>query len=67
MHHSVEIYLSWSGTILMWARWAVELLLWFWVVSGAIFFLRFLAFMLTARRSGSSVQAADVPPLEAGH
>ena len=42
MYHSVEFYLSWSGTLHMWARSAVEILLWFWVVSGAIFVLRFL-------------------------
>jgi hypothetical protein len=46
MHHLVELYLSWSGTLHIWARSAVEILLWFWVVSGAIFVLRFLAFML---------------------
>lgn len=62
MHHLIEFYLSWSGTLHMWARSEVEILLWFWVVSGAILGLRFLTFMLTDRRSGSPVPAANATP-----
>jgi hypothetical protein len=64
MYHSVEFYLSWSGTLHMWARSAVEILLWFWVVSGAIFVLRFLVFVLTEQSIGPSVLAVEVTPLK---
>jgi len=36
--------------------------LWFWVVSGAIFALRFLAFVLLDKNSGSSRLAAAATP-----
>ena len=62
MHHLVEWYLSWSGTLYVWARTAVGILLWFWVVSGAMFVLRFLAFMLMERNSESTALAAAVTP-----
>ncbi len=58
MHQLIEIYASWSGTLYVWARTAVGILLWFWVVSGAIFVLRFLAFMLMDRNSEGSALAA---------
>jgi uncharacterized membrane protein len=58
MHQFVELYLSWSATLYSWARTAVGILLWFWVVSGALFTLRFLVFMLMDRHSGSSRLAA---------
>jgi hypothetical protein len=64
MHHLVELYLSWSGTLHIWARSAVEILLWFWVVSGAIFVLRFLVFVLTEQSIGPSVLAVEVTPLK---
>lgn len=58
MHQFVELYMSWSATLYSWARTAVGILLWFWVVSGALFTLRFLAFILMDRHSGSSALAA---------
>jgi hypothetical protein len=58
MHHLVEMYVSWSATLFSWARTAVGILLWFWVVSGAIFVLRFLAFVLMDRNSEASALAA---------
>ncbi len=61
MHHLVEWYLSWAATLYTWARTAIGILLWFWVVSGAIFALRFLAFMLMDRNSESSALSAVVP------
>ncbi len=54
MHELVSLYLSWSGTLYVWARTAVGILLWFWVVSGALFALRFLAYMLMDRNNGGS-------------
>jgi len=58
MHEIVEMYSSWSATLHSWARTAVGILLWFWVVSGAIFVLRFLAFVLMDRNSEASALAA---------
>ncbi len=58
MHQIVEMYASWSATLYAWARTAVGILLWFWVVSGAIFVLRFLAFVLMDRNSDASALAA---------
>jgi hypothetical protein len=57
MHQLIDLYQSWSATLYSWARAGVGILLWFWVVSGAIFTLRFLAFMLMDRSSGSSTFA----------
>ncbi len=54
MHEVIVWYSSWSATMYSWARTAVGILLWFWVVSGAIFGLRFLAFVLLDRNSQSS-------------
>jgi len=58
MHQLVEMYVSWSATLYSWGRTAVGILLWFWVVSGAIFVLRFLAFVLMDRNSEASALAA---------
>jgi hypothetical protein len=58
MHQLIEIYASWSGTLYVWGRTAVGILLWFWVVSGAIFVLRFLAFMLMDKSGDASALAA---------
>ena len=58
MHQLVEAYVSWSATLYAWARTAVGILLWFWVVSGAIFVLRFLAFVLMDRNSKGTALAA---------
>jgi hypothetical protein len=58
MHQLVEMYASWSATLYAWARTAVGILLWFWVVSGAIFVLRFLAFMLMDRNRETAALAA---------
>jgi hypothetical protein len=52
------MYMSWSATLYSWARTAVGILLWFWVVSGALFGLRFLAFVLLDKNTGSSALAA---------
>ncbi len=54
MHGLVALYSSWSGTLYIWARTAVGILLWFWVVSGALFALRFLAYMLMDKGNGGS-------------
>ncbi len=62
MHHLAEMYVSWSATLYAWARTAVGILLWFWVVSGAIFVLRFLAFMLMDRNSETSALASASNP-----
>ena len=64
MHELVAMYSSWSATLFSWARAAVGILLWFWVVSGAIFALRFLAFMLMDRNSGSSGLVAASTPIQ---
>jgi uncharacterized membrane protein len=58
MHQLVEMYANWSATLYAWARTAIGILLWFWVVSGAIFVLRFLAFMLMDRNGDASTLAA---------
>jgi hypothetical protein len=58
MHQLVELYMSWSATLYAWARTAVGILLWFWVVSGAVFVLRLLAFVLMDRGGESSALAA---------
>src|SRR5271154_673351 len=60
MHELVALYSGWSGTLYSWARTIVGIVLWFWVVSGAIFALRFLAFVLLDKNSGSSRLAAAV-------
>jgi hypothetical protein len=58
MHQLVEMYVGWSAILYTWARTAVGILLWFWVISGAIFVLRFLTFMLMDRNSETSALAA---------
>jgi hypothetical protein len=58
MHQLIELYTSWSATLYTWARTAVGILLWFWVVSGAMFVLRFLAFMFMDRNNEASALAA---------
>lgn len=58
MHQVVELYANWSAALYGWARTAVGILLWFWVVSGAIFVLRFLAFVLMDRNREASALAA---------
>lgn len=58
MHQLIEIYAGWSATLYAWARTAVGILLWFWVVSGAIFVLRFLTFMLMDKNNDASALAA---------
>ena len=63
MHGLLEWYSSWSATLYSWARTVVGIVLWFWVVSGAIFALRFLAFVLLDRNSGSSRLAAAAAPI----
>jgi hypothetical protein len=71
MHQLVQMYVSWSATLYSWARTAVGILLWFWVVSGAIFVLRFLAFVLMDRHSDASglatVSAANPFPIDRFH
>jgi len=69
MHQLVAMYMSWSATLYAWARTAVGILLWFWVISGAIFVLRFLAFVLRDGGSeASALTAASTPfPVERFH
>jgi hypothetical protein len=62
MHELVHLYTSWSATMYSWARTAVGILLWFWVVSGAVFVLRFLAFVLMDKGSETSKFAAVSAP-----
>ena len=58
MHELSVWYRGWSGSLYSWARTLIEIVLWFWVVSGTIFALRFLAFVLPERKSRSTA-----PPL----
>lgn len=58
MHEVFALYSSWSVSLYGWARTLVGIVLWFWVVSGAIFGVRFLAFVLTENHSGSAPLAA---------
>ena len=60
MHEILVLSATLTGNLLGWARTAVGLLLWFWVISGAIFGLRFLVFMYIDRRHSVSVLPA--PP-----
>jgi len=60
MHEVFASHASWSATLYSWGRTVVGIVLWFWVISGAIFALRFLAFVLLDRNSGSSRLAAAV-------
>ena len=63
MHELLAWYSSWSATLYSWGRAVVGIVLWFWVVSGAIFALRFLAFVLLDRNTGSSRLAAVSAPI----
>lgn len=58
MHEMFAWHSSWSIALYSWARTLVGIVLWFWVVSGAIFALRYLVFVLPERNGGS-------PPLRA--
>jgi hypothetical protein len=69
--HEVAVWFSgWSATLYSWSRTAVGIVLWFWVVSGVVFGLRFLAFVLLDKNSGSSslVASTIVPfPMDGFH
>jgi len=54
----VALYSSWSATLFSWSCTAVVVLLWFWVVSGALFALRFLAYFLLEENGKSTPLAA---------
>jgi hypothetical protein len=54
MYQVVGMYSGWSATLYFWARTAVGVLLAFWVLSGAAFGLRFLAFFLLDKDHGHS-------------
>jgi hypothetical protein len=58
MHEVAVWFAGWYPTLLVGARAVVGIVLWFWVVSGAIFALRFSAFVLLERN-------AATPPLAA--
>jgi hypothetical protein len=58
VHELIAVYSSWSASLYGWARTVVGIVLWFWVVSGAIFGLRFLAFVLLENQSKSAPLAA---------
>jgi hypothetical protein len=58
MHEVVNMHSSWSATLFSWACTAVVVLLWFWVVSGALFALRFLAYFLLEGNGRSTPLAA---------
>jgi hypothetical protein len=51
-------YSSWSATLFSWSCTAVVVLLWFWVVSGVLFALRFLAYFLLEENGKSTPLAA---------
>jgi hypothetical protein len=59
MHQLFVWYSVWSPAIYSWARTAVGIVLWFWVLSGAVFALRFLAFVLLDKSKGRSPLAAS--------
>lgn len=61
MHELLALYSGWSASLYGWARTLVGIVLWFWVVSGAIFGLRFLAFVLLENHSGSNPLATASP------
>jgi hypothetical protein len=58
VHELIALCSSWSASLYGWARTLIGIVLWFWVVSGAIFGVRFLAFVLTENHNGSSPLAA---------
>jgi hypothetical protein len=58
MHELLALYSGWSASLYSGARTVVGIVLWFWVVSGAIFGLRFLAFVLLEKHSGSTTLAS---------
>ncbi len=53
MHELLAWYSSWSASLYVWTRTVVGIVLWFWVVSGAVFAIRFLAFVLLEKQNGS--------------
>ena len=53
MHELSLWYSSWSGTLYSWARTAVGIVLWFWVVSGAVFALRFVLFLFLEKHGAA--------------
>jgi hypothetical protein len=53
VHELLATYSSWSSSLYVWTRTVVGIVLWFWVVSGAIFGIRFLAFVLLDKNTGS--------------
>ncbi len=61
MHELFAWYSVWSPTFYAWARTAVGIVLWFWVLSGAVFALRFLAYVIldgSKRRSPLAATSA---------
>ena len=54
MHELVVVSATLAENMFGWARTAIAVLLWFWVISGALFGLRFFAFMLIDRRHNAS-------------
>ncbi len=58
MHEVVAWFASWYPALHVWARAVVGIILWFWVVSGAIFVLRFLAFVLLDKNGAPQPLAA---------
>lgn len=68
MHELFALYSSWSPVFHAWARTAVGIVLWFWVISGAIFALRFLAFvLLDGNKHSSPLAASAVQPYPIDH
>jgi len=63
MHELFASHSSWFATLYSLGRTVVGIVLWFWVISGAIFALRFLAFVLLDRNSGSSRLATASSPI----
>ena len=63
MHGFFASHSSWFATLYSLGRTVIGIVLWFWVVSGAVFALRFLAFVLLDRSTGSSQLAAASAPI----
>jgi hypothetical protein len=63
MHELFAWHSSWSATLYLWARTLVGIVLWFWVISGAIFALRFLTFVFLDKNSEAGHLAAASSPI----
>ena len=58
MHHIFTSHINWPVALYDIGKGAVDILLWFWMISGAVFGLRFLAYFLLDKDSGHRSLAA---------